>query len=168
VVEVNDAAAAFVAATNFLAIKMGLLSLNDLEADRWLGQALSRGGRGIDGEPLTRILRSRDDVVQLAVFEIPRRHETAPPSLPPLFLLLFRDLTGRSGNRSLKDMTDAFDLTAAEIRLCEELVNNRSLQQVADLFQLSLGTIRQRLKVVFQKTGTHRQSELMSLLNRFL
>lgn len=168
VVEMNDAAATFAAGTNFLAIKMEMLSLNDPEADRWLGQALSALSRSIDGEPVTRILRSRDDMVQLAVFELPRRHETSPLSLPPLFLLLFRELTGRSESRSLKDMADAFGLTMAEIRLCHEFLNNRSLQQVADLFELSLGTVRQRLKVIFQKTGTRRQSELMSLLKRFL
>jgi DNA-binding CsgD family transcriptional regulator len=61
----------------------------------------------------------------------------------------------------------AFGLSGAETRLCEILVNGRSLAEAADMLHISEGTARQRIKTIFQKTGVHRQGQLIALVSRF-
>jgi DNA-binding CsgD family transcriptional regulator len=55
-------------------------------------------------------------------------------------------------------------LTSAESALVRELVNGRSLQDAATRLNITLGTARQRLVPIFEKTGTGRQPELLRLM----
>jgi DNA-binding CsgD family transcriptional regulator len=55
-------------------------------------------------------------------------------------------------------------LTSAESALVRELVNGRSLQDAAARLHITLGTARQRLVPIFEKTGTGRQPELVRLM----
>jgi DNA-binding CsgD family transcriptional regulator len=59
-----------------------------------------------------------------------------------------------------------FDLTSAEVRLCRHLVQGQSLSEAACELKVSLNTARTHLKRIFEKTGTHRQAELVLLLAR--
>lgn len=52
-------------------------------------------------------------------------------------------------------------LTGAEARLVSSLVEGHSLNAIADAFSVSKHTIRNQLKSVYEKTGTHRQAELV-------
>ena len=63
-------------------------------------------------------------------------------------------------------LRDMFGLTPKEAELAMLLGAGRTLNNAADLCHISLSHARQRLKVVFQKTETSRQSELVSLLLR--
>jgi DNA-binding CsgD family transcriptional regulator/PAS domain-containing protein len=56
-----------------------------------------------------------------------------------------------------------FGLTAAEGRLAKSLIQGKSLKQAAEEFCLSRNTVRSQLQAVFEKTGTARQGELVSL-----
>src|SRR5262249_37594485 len=59
-----------------------------------------------------------------------------------------------------------YRLTPAESALAGELANGRSGGQAAQRLRITPGTARQRLGVVFSKTGTKRQSSLVRLLLR--
>ena len=59
-----------------------------------------------------------------------------------------------------------FRLTPAEIRLCKSLAKGADLNAFASAHDLSIGTVRSQLKAVLDKTGTHRQGELISMLAR--
>lgn len=61
-----------------------------------------------------------------------------------------------------------FALTGAEARLASMMSAGEPLEAVADRCRISYQTARNELKAVFAKTGTHRQTELVSLLARFL
>jgi DNA-binding CsgD family transcriptional regulator len=52
-------------------------------------------------------------------------------------------------------------LTGAETRLLGELVAGASLAEIAERHAVSINTLRVQLHRLFQKTGTHRQSELL-------
>jgi DNA-binding CsgD family transcriptional regulator len=65
-------------------------------------------------------------------------------------------------------LKSAFGLTAAEARLANRLSAGEALERVADELQISKETVRNQLKSVFQKTGVHRQSDLVALLASFL
>jgi DNA-binding CsgD family transcriptional regulator len=59
-----------------------------------------------------------------------------------------------------------FGMTAAEILMCEKLLNGLSLSEAGGELGIAIGTARQRLKSIFQKTDTHRQGELLLLLSK--
>jgi DNA-binding CsgD family transcriptional regulator len=54
-----------------------------------------------------------------------------------------------------------FDLTPAEARLVVHLVQGISLKSSAEALGVKYETARTALKSVFQKTGAHRQAELV-------
>lgn len=56
-----------------------------------------------------------------------------------------------------------FGLTPAQARLAKLLIQGKSLKQAAEEFCLSRNTVRSQLQSVFDKTGTTRQGELVSL-----
>lgn len=60
-----------------------------------------------------------------------------------------------------------FGLTPAEFRLCAALVDGDSLKACARRWGRSYDTLRGQLKVIRAKTGTHRQAELITLLEAF-
>jgi DNA-binding CsgD family transcriptional regulator len=58
----------------------------------------------------------------------------------------------------------AWGLTAAEAALVRLLVSGRTLGDAAHDLGLQPDTVRKRLQVVFQKTDTRRQAELIQLV----
>lgn len=69
-------------------------------------------------------------------------------------------------NRSLPDaefIRTTLRLTPAEARLVLCLVQGMTLEQSAVHLRVAIGTLRTRLKKVFQKTNTNRQAELVRL-----
>ena len=57
-----------------------------------------------------------------------------------------------------------FDLTPAESVVLERLVHGLTLQEIADALGTTRNTVRNQLHIVFEKTGTNRQSELIKLV----
>jgi DNA-binding CsgD family transcriptional regulator len=61
---------------------------------------------------------------------------------------------------------DRFDLTPAEARLVARLMTGESLRSCATAVGIKYETLRGQLKSVFQKTKTHRQAELVTVVIR--
>lgn len=59
-----------------------------------------------------------------------------------------------------------YELTPAESALSVLLAGDASLADAAEQLGITIQTARQRLKLIFEKTGTHRQSSLVRLLVR--
>jgi DNA-binding CsgD family transcriptional regulator len=57
-----------------------------------------------------------------------------------------------------------FGLTPAEARLTRALAEGLDIARASHLFGVSIGTLRTRLKTIFEKTGTHRQVELIRVI----
>jgi len=62
------------------------------------------------------------------------------------------------------DLQDVYDLTPAEAEVAARVLRGHGLQYVADELRVTLSTVRVHLQHVFEKTGTHRQAELVRLL----
>jgi DNA-binding CsgD family transcriptional regulator len=58
----------------------------------------------------------------------------------------------------------AFRLTPAEARLAVHLASGASLTEAADEFGVTHNTVRAQLRSIFDKTDTHRQGELVRLM----
>ena len=63
-------------------------------------------------------------------------------------------------------LIELFRLTHGEARFVRTLVQRGSLQKASSTLSISPETARRHLKSVFEKTGTHSQSELIQLLVR--
>ena len=57
-----------------------------------------------------------------------------------------------------------FGLSSGEALLVDHLVMGSTVEEAAEQLGVTTGTARQRLKTIFQKTGTGRQSELVRLI----
>jgi DNA-binding CsgD family transcriptional regulator len=79
-------------------------------------------------------------------------------------------VTDPDAGLSLSEQTlrDLFGLTSAEIRIAAAVVDGATLREMADRFGISLNTIQIHLGRVFDKTGAHRQTDLVRLLMRFV
>ncbi len=60
----------------------------------------------------------------------------------------------------------SYELTSPEAQLAQYLVLGYTLEDIAQLRTVSRNTIKTQLQSLFSKTGTNRQSELVSLLLR--
>jgi DNA-binding CsgD family transcriptional regulator len=61
-------------------------------------------------------------------------------------------------------LAELFALTPAEARTALALIEGNRLQDVADRLGVSLATVRTHVQRAFDKTGTHRQADLVRLL----
>jgi DNA-binding CsgD family transcriptional regulator len=117
------------------------------------------------GEPLSMPLRTRGGTVSALL--------TLCPASDPVFepwahggvaaALFLRSLQPR---RLADDVRAAFAFTAAEFRLAGLLLQGFALDEAAARTGISKNTARTQLRGLFEKTGTHRQSELVALLHR--
>ncbi len=109
------------------------------------------------------IARPERHPIVIEAVSLPSLVRTISPTA--LAVLLLTDPEDR-GKPNLDHLAAGFGLTPAEIRLCKKLEDGRSLSEAADELGITRETARHRLKVIFAKTDTHRQSELMLLLSR--
>ena len=105
--------------------------------------------------------------VSLSLTVAPLSSERAPAPFGPWVLVCVTDLTA---NVKLPEqsMRDLFGLTAAEARVALALLEGASPGQAADSLGVSVITVRNQLASVFDKTGTHRQADLVRLMMRTL
>jgi DNA-binding CsgD family transcriptional regulator len=88
-----------------------------------------------------------------------------PGSEPPLAMVLFEQT--RTDHAVLrKHFFAAHGLTPSEQRIAHVVLDGGTLNEAAEITSLSVATVRSYLKSVFNKTGTHRQSELITLYYR--
>lgn len=70
----------------------------------------------------------------------------------------------RTAPPSPEDLQKLYDLTPAEAEVAIRVLKGRGLQSVADELCVTRSTVRVHQQRVFEKTGTHRQAELVRLL----
>src|SRR5690606_13907888 len=146
------------------------LAVRDLAAQRWLEDAVQRLADGdLTGQETT-AFRVGDDVFSIGATAAPQFDASNYALLispPPLVLVVVRQLAGGRVTLDETSLRLAYRLSPSEIRLCEMLLNGQSLAEAAATLKLSDGTVRQRVKLIFQKTRTHRQGELIARLAGF-
>ncbi len=93
-------------------------------------------------------------------------HPVAFGNSPPAPLALI--LRGQHAAAPLPDcVAQHFGLTPAEFKLCVALAGGATLKACAQSWNRTYDTMRSQLKSVLAKTGTHRQAELVALLDAF-
>jgi DNA-binding CsgD family transcriptional regulator len=90
--------------------------------------------------------------------------EPREPRFSERALLTFASVEPRSGPKP-SVLVKLFGLTPAEAKLASLMAEGISVEQAAEALEISRETARNHLKAVFAKTATHRQGELVALLN---
>jgi DNA-binding CsgD family transcriptional regulator len=82
----------------------------------------------------------------------------------PLALVLVME-AGKNVS-ALQLLGKLYDLSPAELRVAAALLAGKSPEEYALEADVTINTVRTQLKNLFQKTGTHRQSELVAVLSK--
>ena len=80
-------------------------------------------------------------------------------------VLLFISDPEAKGSTPEEMLIDLWGLTGAEARLAGRLILGESVKTSADQMSVTYETARTHLQHIFDKTDTHRQSELIQLLS---
>jgi DNA-binding CsgD family transcriptional regulator len=115
--------------------------------------------------PAAPIVVRRAGKQPLVIRVLPVDGAARTPFLGARVLLIFSDLEKKSPPPSAV-LARTFRLSPAEARLASLMATGVSVAQAAEQFGVSLDTIRTQMKAIYAKTGTRRQSELVSLLSR--
>jgi len=106
---------------------------------------------------------SDDENAAMVVHLIPVRRSAHDVFGPAMGILVVTPL-GSSQALPAELLNGLFDLSPAEIRAANGLLQGKTIDDLAAGFGLSRETIRTQVKAVLAKTGTARQSDLVSLL----
>ena len=87
------------------------------------------------------------------------RSDTSWSNQPTAMLLIAS--SGELAEPNIDRLQALFNLTLTEARLVTSLVRGQSLDDYAKQSSVSINTVRTHLRRVFDKTGTHRQTELV-------
>lgn len=83
----------------------------------------------------------------------------------PTYILFMRALQAVDPNLLALQLREVFGLTRAEAALVSTLSEGHELNAAASMLGITMNTARSRLQAIFEKTGTHRQAELLQLVN---
>jgi DNA-binding CsgD family transcriptional regulator len=124
---------------------------------------LARFGRG-QARSGGRLTLQRPRGLPVTVQTLPLGSHWLAQAFPGCTLVLIIDgeRMARIGRQALQEL---YGLTPAEAALAVRIPGSRGLQKLAEELGLSLSTVRTHLQRAFEKTGTHRQAELVQLIS---
>jgi DNA-binding CsgD family transcriptional regulator len=146
----------------------GRLASGDRKAAARLAVLIRRAASAIAGTPDAIrcggiAIERGEDRLPLTVLVAPFRPRRAGFGAPlPAALVFIRD--PETAGMAVEVLKDLFGLTPAQAAVAGKLAAGESLEHIAAKLRISLHTARDHLKIVFAKTGTSRQSQLVALL----
>ncbi|WP_240760929.1 helix-turn-helix transcriptional regulator [Mycolicibacterium sp. CR10] len=166
VINLNSAAEAIVRAEDGLCVRSGRIAATSTRAEHELHCAIQKA-LTVDpsavrtGQSLTCVRPSgkRPYVVHV----LPSHRRDADSSGRPMALVLIIDPDDEP-QPALALLRRLYHLTEAEAQVALRLMHGEDLKRVAEELSISHTTVRTHLQHVFDKTGTHRQAQLVRLL----
>lgn len=150
-----------------LTIRNNRLTLRDRHANVELARLIDQvcGTSDLLTIPSAPIIMRRIDKRPIVIQLQPVPPAARSPFLGARAILLIRDLEG-SVTFDQNLLAATFELTPAQARLAAKLARGDSLEDAAEDIGVAVATARNQLKAIFQKTGTHRQAELVALFHK--
>jgi DNA-binding CsgD family transcriptional regulator len=167
--EANAASMAAFARHEVVSERSGTVRFRISSAQDWLTRLMDNLDRQKTGQSDQLFFASRDDIWRLSVTPLTSVPKMGSSGLFPvrgLYLVLVRKISNHSFSTKNDALAKYLRLTEREWSLCIELLNGHDLNGAAERLNVSKETVRSRLKQIFAKTDTNRQTELLSLLMR--
>jgi uncharacterized protein YhfF/DNA-binding CsgD family transcriptional regulator len=101
---------------------------------------------------------------RVCVFPLQSGHTIAGSAASGRAVLFVDDPDEEAEPAQVDHYSRAFQLSPAEARLAVHLGSGGSLADAADVLGVTYNTVRAQLRAIFDKTDTHRQTELLRLL----
>jgi len=164
----NSAAERIARARDGLHLEATRLSLGDRRADHELRRLLAEAaavarGEGVRGGGAMVVPRpSGRRPYELLVTPLPR--EGLVVGFRRAAVAVFLSEPEPRPPASEEALRQLYGFTPAEARVALRLSRGDRLEDIADALGVAIGTARNQLKQVFEKTGIHRQAELVRLL----
>lgn len=135
-------------------------SVSDLPFDRETKSAISEFGVSMrDRNEPSRLLRGfRDDQDRSVLLSLA---ETQTASSRRLTLVRLVDFTWPDAMTPL--VREAFDLTSAEVEVLRLFAEGHSPAEIAEIRSASLPTVRTQIRMIYEKTDTRNQAELIRM-----
>jgi len=172
VVLVNEAAGRLFDPAHALSVDgSGKIVTRSAKATRQLWEAIeaaSRPADQADARQACDIIVNGDDqtpLLSLSVLPLERGQAASRHGLEGGSIMILAQ-EFESGAISIEALRAAFSLSPAEARLAGLLASGLSLRQASQSLGVSYSTVMSQVKSCFQKTGTHRQAELVALAIR--
>ena len=131
-------------------------------------EAAARPAQQVDAAQPCDIIVTSDEqtpLISLNVVPLQRRDAGARPDLEGGSIMILAQ-EFEPALVSVETLRSAFGLSPAEARLVRLLATGASLRQASEMNGVSYSTVVSQIKSCFQKTGTHRQAELVALAVR--
>lgn len=159
----SEAAIAILRAGDSIRLEQGELACarqdETRELRRLIGMASIAHGNG------GRLAIRRDGVgPPLSALVLPWRGQHSWSQARPATAMVVVNDPLRATPTDAQHLRELYGLTPAEARTALALLDADRLQDIADRFGVSLSAVRLNLQRAFEKTGTHRQAELVRLL----
>jgi DNA-binding CsgD family transcriptional regulator len=150
-----------------LLVRRGRLSLSDKTADTDLTRLIDRFRIALRSQAISSppIVIRRPTLKPLVLRTLPVPLAARNPFFGARAILVLTDLE-RDAEFSQSLLAKVFNLTPAQANIAIRIAAGRSLEEAAAELGVTLETARNHLKVVFGKTDTHRQGELVALINK--
>ena len=168
VLHANAAAERLLSVAEGLCVRGGILSAIQPSADTGLREAVAAASGADALPPRGRALQvpRGEDAPALSVLLLPFRHDTCwGLPLAPAVLAIVAD-PAAAHRIDLGHLTAWFGLTPSEAELANTLLAGHDLRAIATTRHREMATVRTQLARLMTKTGTHRQSDLIRLLDR--
>lgn len=145
-------------------IQGGRLALASASAQKALEFAI-RESRAPAGDPFGIPLAGSDGNLR-SLHVLPLEKGTSRHGESADYALLFTPLAV-SAEDAGKAVATLFGLTDAERRIFEAIADGLTVQEIADRFAIGTSTVRTHLLRIYDKTGLHRQAELVILARQY-
>jgi DNA-binding CsgD family transcriptional regulator len=141
------------------------LSLSDRNADHLLGAAIASiagsGGSEVRSFPV----RGPDGAATTIVHVVPIRLSARDIFVRCAGILALAPVSMPNAP-AVAVVQSLFDLTPAEARVAQSLATGKTVADIASGFGTSESTVRSQVRGVLEKTGCHRQADVVALLGR--
>jgi DNA-binding CsgD family transcriptional regulator len=111
------------------------------------------------------VVARRESKKPILIKVLPVHGAASTPFLGARAILVLGDLEAER-RPPIDILSEAFSLTAAEAKVASMVATGSSPEEIARDLQVSRETVRNQIKAIFGKTGTHRQNELAALVSR--
>ncbi len=145
---------------------MGKLSLNHGNANSWLETEVAYQRKSSQKREWRSVFRFGKFDKLFELFPVNISAVSSIFLYSQLFALRISEFP-RHTTPDVELLSRHYRFTPSEKRLCELIVSGKSIQQTAEALGNTESTVRSTLKIIFDKTQTHRQGELIALCNRF-